>query len=94
MLKLLGLTLRILHRQLNSDLAVEGLVDCLNKLVVILVGGKEGKLLGPVSLAVGYNCLPLDIPAAEQTFKELVEVPSTLAQISNNLEFEFLKVVE
>jgi hypothetical protein len=59
-----------------------------------LVTRKEGELLWPVSSAVGNDGLPLDITAADQSFEELLEVGSTLAQICNDLKLELIEVVE
>ena len=93
MLHLLGVSLRIVHHKLDCYLAVQGLINCLDKLVEILVGGEESKLFWAVSTAVRNNSLPLDIPTTDKAVEELAEVGAILSQILDNIGFKCFQLV-
>jgi hypothetical protein len=93
MLHFLGFSLRIVHHKLDRYLAVQGLINSLDKLVEILVGGEERELFWSVSTAVRNNSLPLDIPTTDKAVEELAEVGSILSQILDDISLKCFQLV-
>jgi hypothetical protein len=79
MLKLLSFSQRIVHHQFDGDLAVESLIDCLHKLIDVLIGGKVSEFLWPIHTAVCNYRLPLDVAPADESVQELAEERSIVA---------------